>query len=180
MSRGWIFGIALYAHVAPLAIYVSREMQLDRTEPVKPVHVELRASTVKSWHAPCEPRPASCDEEEIVSPECECPRRPALDGPRLVTPSRFHLASGNPDLPPPDDVIAQARIDGKGRLVSFYKVCVDARGAVTHVSRLKSSGYAKYDAIQSSVMWTWRYAPVLDHGHPIAACTAVKVLYEVP
>lgn len=66
---------------------------------------------------------------------------------------------------------------GKTKLVTTYKLCVDAAGAVSKVSMLKSSGLPGYDAKISSTMKTWRYSPYLIDGVAKAVCTAVTFIY---
>jgi hypothetical protein len=80
----------------------------------------------------------------------------------------------------PDDraktVLGHTNID---RLVGTFKLCLTPEGRVAAVVPLRSTGVASYDRkIIQEIMTTWQYSPFLDHGNPVAVCTAVTFVYS--
>lgn len=79
----------------------------------------------------------------------------------------------------PDDVTkVEISRSGKTKLVTTYKICVDATGSVSALNMLKSSGFPDYDAKLLATMWTWRYRPYLLEGVARAVCTSVTFIYQ--
>lgn len=102
--------------------------------------------------------------------------------PQTVPPTLLeaHRTGGNKNIVP--DAITQTEIarSGKDRLVTSYKLCLDARGAITTVRALKSSGFAAYDAKIKREMRQWTYKPYVVNGAAVPVCTAVTFLYSLP
>jgi hypothetical protein len=78
----------------------------------------------------------------------------------------------------PDDASKQEIAkSGKAKIVAAFKLCVDTRGAVSSVRRLKSSGFLAYDTKLERAMKTWTYAPFKVDGNPAPVCTAITFVY---
>jgi hypothetical protein len=74
------------------------------------------------------------------------------------------------------DAISRA---GTDKLVSTYKICITATGAIDLVSQMKGSGYPLYDEkIRNAIRSEWRYRPYVVDGKPQAVCTAVRFIYS--
>jgi len=80
-------------------------------------------------------------------------------------------------LPDPATRAAIAR-SGRGQIVGSYKLCVDARGAVSSVSSLKSTGFVDYDTKIFRELRQWGYRPYLVNGKPTAVCTSITFIYK--
>lgn len=77
------------------------------------------------------------------------------------------------------DAATKRAIDKAGnRVVGSFKLCVDARGMIATVSRLKSTGHAAYDTKIEREMRRWRYRPYFVNGKAVAVCTAVTFIYS--
>jgi TonB family protein len=94
-----------------------------------------------------------------------------LEGQRIV---------GDKHIQPDDVTKVEIARSGKEKIVASFKLCVDARGAVTTVNLLKSSGFPAYDRKLQAGIKAWRYKPYLIDDKPAPVCTAVTFIYSQP
>ncbi|HMG54674.1 MAG TPA: hypothetical protein VK601_14355, partial [Kofleriaceae bacterium] len=100
---------------------------------------------------------------------------------QIVAPAALEAnrIAGNKLIAP--DGLTQDAINraGTDALVSTYKICVTADGAVSLVAQMKSSGFPVYDEkIRSTIRAEWRYRPYLVNGKPTPVCTALRFVYS--
>ena len=79
----------------------------------------------------------------------------------------------------PDDVTkTEIQRSGKDKLIGSFKLCISTGGAVTQVTKLKSTGFPAYDAkILGKMRNEWRYKPYMVNGKAVPVCTAVTFIY---
>ena len=87
---------------------------------------------------------------------------------------------GVKDIVPDPATKAAIVKSGKDRIVGAFKLCLDARGSVTAVSQLKSTGFSDYDAKITREMRLWAYRPYAVNGKSVPVCTAVTFIYAAP
>jgi TonB family protein len=105
----------------------------------------------------------------------EC--NPVAVPPRLHTVPPSALAH-RPKQIVPDDATAGAIAKSGKRVIGSYKLCLDERGKVSEVKKLKSTGYPAYDATIEATMKTWTFEPFAPGGAPTPVCTAYTFVYE--
>jgi hypothetical protein len=94
---------------------------------------------------------------------------------RMVAPDKLHRLTGDPAIPPSDDVKRAA--GGKPFAAAIVKLCLDPGGKVASTRLVKSSGVPAYDdQIQAVMKETWTFSPGEVDGRPVAVCTAVTFL----
>ena len=85
----------------------------------------------------------------------------------------------SPDDVTKDEIKAANLGQGSSRLVSTFRVCLDAHGAIESVEILAPSGFDAYDQkVLGQIKDTWRYKPYVRDGKPIAVCTKVTFIYN--
>jgi len=90
----------------------------------------------------------------------------------VVKPDQLVRLEGETQLQP-DAATAEAMVaSGRTRVVSSWKVCIDATGAVDEVQVIRSTGFVAYDVVLAAGIRTWRFKPYLVDGAPVRACTA--------
>jgi len=99
-------------------------------------------------------------------------------GVRLVTAAVLDASriAGDNDIVPDEATRAEIRRSGASTIAGAYKICVAGDGKIVSVGVLKSTGYPAYDTkIQSTILGTWRYRPVVVDGKPGPVCSGAKV-----
>jgi TonB family protein len=113
---------------------------------------------------------------------------PPLPGPGVETPPAELLPdalagiriSSERSIPPDDVTITQMRRMGSGPVTSSFQLCLNARGAVTGIVMLESSGFPRYDAKVQREMQQWRFKPYRFRGRPAAICAPFAFRYDPP
>jgi serine/threonine protein kinase/outer membrane biosynthesis protein TonB len=152
----------------PRPARIAMAVPAPAVEPARPAPAEDHHA------APPAPTPPPAP---VVAPVPE-PAAPAA--PQVIAPSALdaNRIAGSKNIPPDattQDAIARA---GKTQVQASYKVCVNADGALTTISLLKSTGFPDYDAkIQNAMRSEWRYRPFVINGKPTPVCTALRFLY---
>jgi len=111
------------------------------------------------------------------------PPPPPATAPLIVSPTRLegNRIAGNRLIPPDAKTRTAISRSGKTRVVSTFKLCLDATGVVTSVGMIKSSGFPDYDALlKGTIASTWQYSPYLIDGQARPVCTAVTFIYNQP
>ena len=103
------------------------------------------------------------------------PAKPKLVAPQVV---RGLRQSGEDQISPDDTTKMKMQRDGLNQVIATIKMCLSARGTVTSLSVLKSSGYPSYDRKIQSKMRQWRYKPYRADGKPVPVCTPVTFIYR--
>jgi TonB family protein len=108
------------------------------------------------------------------------PPPPLLPPSDVVAPTALEVlrVSGEKLIVPDEATKIEIFRSGKTKLVTTYKICVDAAGSVSALNLLKSSGFPDYDAKLLTTMWTWRYRPYLVEGVARPVCTSVTFIYQ--
>lgn len=77
------------------------------------------------------------------------------------------------------DPITRDRISALGthKLVGSFKLYVNARGAITSVTMLTSTGSMPYDRKIERTIYSWRYQPFMIDGKPTPVSTIVTYIY---
>jgi len=101
--------------------------------------------------------------------------QPAPQGPpppTTVLVNKLHRLTGDPAIPPSDDV--QKAAAGTAIAVAIVRVCLTADGKVDAAKVVKSSGVPAYDAqLLRTIQATWTFEPVEADGKPAPVCTQV-------
>jgi hypothetical protein len=80
----------------------------------------------------------------------------------------------------PDDATREAMAAQKlSRVTASWKLCLDATGKVTAVTKLKGSGFASYDHALEAAIHEWVYAPYKADGRAVPVCTAATFVYRL-
>jgi hypothetical protein len=104
------------------------------------------------------------------------PANPTVVAPAALDANRI---AGDKSIVPDETTMDAISRAGSDKLISSYKVCVNAEGAIATVSQLKSSGFPAYDEkIQNTIRREWRYRPYLVNGKPTPVCTAFRFIYS--
>jgi len=107
------------------------------------------------------------------------PGGPAAPAVRNVAIDKLHRLTGEPAIPPSDDVRKAAA--GKPPGVAIVKLCLLADGKVESTKIVKPSGVPAYDAqLQRTIQATWTFEPVAADGPPGPVCTQVTFLSRGP
>jgi hypothetical protein len=65
------------------------------------------------------------------------------------------------------------------RITATWKLCLDTKGKVTAVAKLKSSGFASYDHVLEAAIHDWVYTPYEIDGRAVPVCTAASFVYKL-
>lgn len=109
------------------------------------------------------------------------PPPPPPAPPQVVPPKALESSrtGGNPEIRPDEASRKQIIKDGKDKVVSSWKLCLDNKGVISTVSMLKSSGYPGYDTkIETTMRTTWTYSPYILNGKAVPVCSAVTFIYS--
>lgn len=109
-------------------------------------------------------------------PEPEEPAEPEVVPPGVI---EGRLLSGNTHIEAPESVRVDMIHAGLRQLVGAFKLCLDARGRVSHMSVIDTTDYPAYDAKLMSEMKRWRYVPYEIGGQAVPVCTAITVVYRL-
>jgi periplasmic protein TonB len=117
-----------------------------------------------------------CGPGSAAAPE---PVKASPPGPTPVAPMvlRGLRISGETQIQANDVVKTQMHRDGKDQVTAMFKVCLSARGDVSSLSMLRSSGYSAYDADLLAAIRAWRYRPFLVNTTAIPVCGVVSFIY---
>jgi len=85
---------------------------------------------------------------------------------------------GSKQIDPDTSTKAEILKAGRTSTVASLKLCVDAKGSVSAVTILKSSGFPAYDAKLLLETRRWAYKPFLVRGTPAPVCTAATFIYR--
>jgi serine/threonine protein kinase len=135
---------------------------------------ELHRTVVPSPPAPPPPVAPAPAVAAITAPAAAAP-------PQVVAPSALdaNRIAGDKNIVPDGVTMTAIGRSGQDSVVSTYKVCVTADGAINAVTLLRSTGFASYDAkIQDTIRRDWRFRPFVVNGKPAAVCTALRFLYS--
>ncbi|MBV8762467.1 MAG: hypothetical protein JO257_34605 [Deltaproteobacteria bacterium] len=69
-------------------------------------------------------------------------------------------------------------LSGHDKVIGSFKLCIDDTGKVASVSKLKTTGWADYDAKIDRELHAWAYKPYEVNGKPAPVCTAVTFIYQ--
>jgi hypothetical protein len=103
------------------------------------------------------------------------------EGPRNAPPwelDKFRIPKET-QIVPDDATVAEMQAAGVSRVVGSFKLCVDKTGAVTEVTRVKSTGYPAYDQKIQGQMEQWKYRPITINDKPASLCTTTTFIYTL-
>jgi TonB family protein len=123
---------------------------------------------------PCGVGPAVLPMEPIVVAPVVVPEVKIVP-PSVVAGLRL---SGETQIAPSDVVSTAIARDGHDKVVSTFKMCLSADGAVSSVTRIKSSGYPEYDSSIMQTMRTWKYRPYKIGDSSVGVCSVVTFAYS--
>jgi periplasmic protein TonB len=105
---------------------------------------------------------------------------PAPKPPPMVAPNALEqqFMAGERNISPDDTTKTDIKTSGKDRVVTKYRMCIDAGGGVTTLSLMQSSGFADYDKKIAREMRQWRYRPFMVDGKAVPVCTVVTFIYS--
>jgi TPR repeat protein len=89
-----------------------------------------------------------------------------------------HRIAGEKAIVPDPETKSAIAHAGSPRLIGSFKLCISARGTVTNVTRLKSTGSPAYDRRIERAMYRWKYSPFTIDGEPQPVCSAVTFIYS--
>jgi serine/threonine-protein kinase len=112
-----------------------------------------------------------------ISDHSSTPAPPAAA--QVVTPGSITLVAGTKAVEPDDPTKQELQRAGKNTVVATYKLCLDAAGAPSSVTRLKSSGFDAYDAKIDRALHAWKAKPYMVNGAAVAVCTAETFIYKM-
>jgi len=100
--------------------------------------------------------------------------------PEVIAPSMLELRriAGSKLLIPDDGIKTQINLSGRTRVTAAFKFCVDERGRIESIHKIKGSGYVDYDREIVEGIRTWAYRPYLVAGKPTAVCTSITFIYS--
>jgi hypothetical protein len=101
--------------------------------------------------------------------------------PTVVAPTALdaNRIAGDKSIAPDEATMDAITRAGADKVISSYKVCITAEGAINTVSLLKSSGFPAYDEkIQATIRRDWRYRPYLVNGKATPVCTGFRFIYS--
>jgi TonB family protein len=101
------------------------------------------------------------------------------DPPEVVAPTLLETQriAGSKLLIPDDATKDDIMRSGRHTVTAAYKLCIDERGRVESIHRIKSSGYLDYDREIVEGMRAWAYRPLVVAGKPIPVCTSFTFIY---
>lgn len=104
------------------------------------------------------------------------PAPPTNVPPTLLEGSRI---AGEKQIIPDDVTKTEIMRSGKDKVIGSYKLCLNASGAITSVTQLKSTGFPAYDnKILGKMRGEWKYKPYAVNGRAVPVCTAVTFIYS--
>jgi len=127
------------------------------------------------------PLPMRDETAKAVAGTWVCTREPEAAPPQNVPPTTLEgrRIAGEKNIVPDDETKAEIARSNKDRIITAWKVCIDASGAVASTKALKSSGFAAYDAKIERAIKDWKYRPyTTPAGKPVPVCTAVTFIYS--
>jgi len=131
-------------------------------------------------HPVASPPPEAPPPTPVATP-APAPHAPPAVTSQVVAPAALdaNRIAGERTILPDEMTMGAIGRSGNTTLISSYKVCVTAEGAVASVSQLKGTGFAAYDAkIASAIRSDWRYRPFLVNGKATPVCTAFRFIYS--
>ncbi|HSS03486.1 MAG TPA: protein kinase [Kofleriaceae bacterium] len=109
------------------------------------------------------------------------PSAPVAVAPQIIPPNALdaNRIAGEKSIAPDETTMDAIGRSGTEKLISSYKVCVTAEGAISAVSQLRSTGFPAYDAkIQTTIRRDWRFRPFIVNGKATPVCTALRFIYS--
>ena len=105
---------------------------------------------------------------------------PAPKPPPMVAPNALEqqFMTGVRNISPDETTKTDIKTSGKDRVVTKYRMCIDAGGGVTTLSLMQSSGFEDYDKKIAREMRLWRYRPFMVDGKAVPVCTVVTFIYS--
>jgi hypothetical protein len=88
------------------------------------------------------------------------------------------MISGEKQIVPDDTTKTMIFRDGKNRLVSTFKICVNSGGNVSTIEMMKSTGYGAYDSKLKGGMRGWKFRPFMVNGKAVSICSAYTFIYN--
>ncbi len=86
--------------------------------------------------------------------------------------------SGEKQVLPDDQTKDAIRARGVTGTTALFKLCLDASGVPTEVTRQRSSCFPRYDERIRTTMLAWRFSPYEVDGHATEVCTSVNFVYS--
>jgi serine/threonine-protein kinase len=127
------------------------------------------------------PSPVQAPPPPVVAAVQPAVATPAMAVPQVIAPTALdaNRISGEKSIIPDDATQGAISRAGTDKVISSYKLCIAADGAISAVTLLKSTGYPAYDdKIQATIRRGWRFRPFLINGKPTPVCTAIRFLYS--
>jgi TonB family protein len=106
----------------------------------------------------------------------QAPPPPMMVAPTLLRGLRI---SGETQVQASNSIKAQLLNEGRSELTGMFKVCIDARGSVSSIGQLRSTGFPAYDDQLAGAIRTWRYRPYAVNNVPIPVCGVVTFNYSM-
>ncbi|MGE5185952.1 MAG: TonB family protein [Acidobacteriota bacterium] len=140
---------------------------------------EIEAPSVAAVAAPAPPPPPA----PVIAPPPAAPAAPvaSAEPPHVVSPAVFKglRVAGGDHIEAPEVVQTAMLHDEHKQTTATVKVCVASTGEISHVSVLKSSGYAAFDERLVAGVHNWRYKAYVVGGRAVPACSAVTFVYKI-
>ena len=129
--------------------------------------------------------PVPIGEQIAVDDLCaSCPTCCEPEPPKeaLIVPAKMiegSLIEGDKQIAPPEEVKLQMANQGLDQVIASVRMCLDARGRVSSLDQIKSSGFAGYDSKLTREMSDWRYRPYEVNGRAVPVCTVITFIYRM-
>jgi hypothetical protein len=130
---------------------------------------------------PPPPPPPQNVTQPVIPPTETSPPAQAAAAPQVVAPTALdgYRIAGDKSIVPDETTMGAISRAGADKLVSSYKVCITAEGAISTVTQLKSTGFPAYDTkIATTIRKDWRYRPYVVNGKATPVCTAFRFIYS--
>ncbi|TMQ13683.1 MAG: hypothetical protein E6J91_17635 [Deltaproteobacteria bacterium] len=130
---------------------------------------------------PPPPPPQSVTQPVVPPAETPAAAPPAPMVPQVVAPTALDgfRISGDKSIAPDETTQGAISRAGADKLISSFKVCITAEGAIANVTQLKGTGFPAYDAkIATTIRKDWRYRPYVINGKATPVCTAFRFIYS--
>lgn len=126
-----------------------------------------------------EPEEEGTAAEETPPPSDEGVRLDVAEGPTVVpfVALRSQQIAGARTIEPSSRDAKAMSASGRG-VLGVVTMCLDAEGAPTEVTPVRSTGYPDYDARIKAGVEAWRFRPHLVGGKPVPVCSSVTVTYR--
>jgi serine/threonine protein kinase len=147
-----------------------------RSEPVSDADLHRPAVA-----PPPPPPPPQNVTQPVIPPTETSPPAQAAAAPQVVAPTALdgYRIAGDKSIVPDETTMGAISRAGADKLVSSYKVCITAEGAISTVTQLKSTGFPAYDTkIATTIRKDWRYRPYVVNGKATPVCTAFRFIYS--